>query len=181
MNIHLIRSSELDSGQFTAIYDLIRQYPVPIKFTIHEQPTKFSKEEMEEEIWDEVRIGRKEMPVMEEVHFRMIEPMITFVSCDSKFKQCDQSRRKYRIPDEEPVVLLTDHANEYNWFSGSDKNGNLNLFVNTDMWDRFTFPDFRYPLVYLLAAIPLRLQMFDNFEEMTEYFHRDPRECMNDL
>jgi len=51
MNIHLIRSSELDSGQFTAIYDLIRQYPGPIKFTIHEQPAKFSKEELEEEIW----------------------------------------------------------------------------------------------------------------------------------
>lgn len=118
---------------------------------------------------------------MEEVHFRMIEPMITFVSWDSIFKQCDQSRRKYRIPDEEPVVLLTDHANEYNWFSGSDKNGNLNLFVHTDMWDRFTFPDFRYPVVYELASIPLQLKMFDSFPEMVEYAHGIPRGCLNDL
>lgn len=55
------------------------------------------------------------------------------------------------------------------------------MFVHTGMWDRFTFQDFRYPVVYLLAAIPLRLKMVDSFEEMTRYFHKDPRGCMNDL
>ncbi len=111
----------------------------------------------------------------------MAEPSITFLRWDSIFDHCDEARRKYRIPDDEPVVLLTDHANEYNWFSGADRNGKLNLFVHTGMWDRFTFPDFRYPVVYLLAAIPLLLQMFDKFDEMISYFHKEPRGCMNDF
>ena len=148
---------------------------------IHENPIEYSIEELEVEIWEEERIGRKEMPARYKLLNAIIEPSTTFLSWDSLFYHCDQSRQKYRIPDDEPVVLLTDHANEYNWFSGSDKNGKLNLFIHTGMWDRFTFPDSRYPVVYLLAAIPLRLKMFDSFEEMAHYFHPDPRGCMNDL
>jgi len=118
---------------------------------------------------------------MNEVRFRMTEPMITFVSWDSIFKQCDQSRRKFRIPDDEPVVLLTDHANEYNWFSGADKTGKLNLFVHTGIWDRFISDDFRHPVVYELASIPLQLKMFNSFPRLVEYAHPTPRGCMNDL
>lgn len=49
------------------------------------------------------------------------------------------------------------------------------------MWDRFTFPDFRYPVVYQLAAIPLRLSMFDSFKESGKDYHQEPRGCMNDF
>lgn len=181
MTIHLIRSSELDPNQFTAIYDLIRQYPGPVQYIIHEKPIEYSMEELEVEIWEEDRIGRKEMPVRYKMANILCESQTTFVSWYTLFDHCDRARGKYHIPDGEPVVLLTDHANEYNWFSGSDRNGKLNLFVHTGMWDRFTFPDFRYPVVYLLAAIPLRLKMFDSFDEMAHYFHREPRGCMNDL
>jgi hypothetical protein len=55
------------------------------------------------------------------------------------------------------------------------------MFVHTGMWDRFTFPDFRYPVVYLLAAIPLRLSMFDSFSESVKNYHPEPRGCMNDF
>ncbi|MFA5816905.1 MAG: hypothetical protein WC865_14945 [Bacteroidales bacterium] len=43
--------------------------------------------------------------------------------------------KKYRIPADEPVVLLTNYANEYNWFSGSDRSGKLNMFGQTDLWE----------------------------------------------
>lgn len=181
MNIHLIRSSELDPQQFTAIYELIRQYPGPVQYIIHEKPVEYSIEEVEVEIWKEARIDLKTMPRMKMVNHMVAEPTITFVRWDSIFGHCDEARRKYRIPDADPVVLLTDHANEYNWFSGTDQHGKLNMFVHTGMWDRFIFHDVRYPVVYLLAAIPLRLKMFDGFEEMVRYFHKEPRGCMNDF
>jgi hypothetical protein len=170
MNIHLLRSAELDPHQFTAIHDLIRQYPGPVSYVVHEKPSEYSSDELEMEIWEEERIDKKKMPSRNMNCKMMAEPTITFLRWDSIFDRCDEARRKYRIPDDEPVVLLTDHANEYNWFSGADRNGKLNLFVHTGMWDRFTFPDFRYPVVYLLAAIPLRLQMFDTMEKTVFHF-----------
>ncbi len=180
MKIHLIRSSEVEPHQFTAIYDLIRQYPGPVQYIIHENPVEYSIDELEVEIWEEERIGR-EIMLSDEIMFSLCEEhSITYVGWDSIFDHCNESRRKYRIPDKEPVVLLTDHANEYNWFSGSDQSGKLNMFVHTGMWDRFTFPDFRYPVVYLLAAIPLRLSMYDSFSESVKNYHQEPRGCMND-
>ena len=182
MNIHIIRSSEFDPYQFTAIVNLIRQYPGPVQYLVHEKPAEFSEEETEEEIWEEERLGKMVMPMMEEpLNFMRIKPMVRFVSWDSIFNQCEKSRRKYRIPEDEPVVLLTELANEYNWFSGADPNGKLNLFIHTDMWERFISEDFRYPVAYELASIPLQQLMFGSFRELVNYAHQVPRGCMNDL
>jgi hypothetical protein len=181
MNIHLIRSLELDQEKFVAIYDLIHQYSGPVQYLIHEQPDEYSTDEVETEIWEEERIAKKVMPSRNVVCDNVAPYPTQFLRWDSIFDHCEAARRFYHIPDDEPVVLLTEHANEYNWFSGADRNGKRNLFVHTGMWDRYIFYDMRYPVVYLLAAIPLRLQMFDTFEDMVGYFHQEPRGCMNDF
>ncbi len=181
MIIHLIRSADLDPLQFTAIYDLIRQYPGPVQYVIHEKPAEYLMDDVEVEIWEEERIKSKNMPDFCGCPPRYQSRSVSFLSWNHIFDYCDQSRVEYQIPANEPVVLLTKHANEHNWFSAADPGGKLNLFVHTDMWDRYISDDFRYPVVYELAAIPLHLLMFDNFKGLVEYAHREPRGCMNDL
>jgi len=181
MTIHLIRSSELEQHHFIAIYDLIRQYPGPVQYAIHEKPVEFTDDELIEEVWTRERRGRKNIEVFDSVHYSMCESPIISLPWNSIFDQCEGARKKHRIPESEPVVLLTENANEYNWFSAADPKGKLNLFVQTGMWDDFISEDFRYPVAYELASIPLQLKMFDSFRALVDYSHRDPRGCMNDL
>jgi hypothetical protein len=49
MNIHLIRSSELNPHHFFSFHDLIRQYPGPVQYIVHEKPPEVSDEEKRDE------------------------------------------------------------------------------------------------------------------------------------
>ncbi len=178
MKLHLLRSSEFNKENFQAIHALIGQYPGPVHYVVHERPVEYTDDDLIREIWDDQRMDHKVM-------FRLGEPrhamMVDYLHWEDLFEKCEKSRRKFKIPDEEVVVLLTDHANELNWFSAADPDGKLNFFVHTEMWERFITDDFRYPVVYELASIPLQLRMFDSFQEQVDYAHREPRGCMNDL
>jgi hypothetical protein len=178
MKIHLIRSSELDKEKFLAIHSLIHQYAGPVSYLIHERPSEITDDELIREIWDEDRLSHKVMFRMEGICQSITVP---YSSWDNLFNRCDQARQKHRIPDDEPIVLLTEHANEHNWFSAADPGGKLNFFIHTGMWDRFISDDFRYPVVYELASVPIQLKMFDSFKELLENAHRVPRGCINDL
>jgi hypothetical protein len=181
MKVHLIHSSEFSHYQFKAIHELICQYPGPVEYIIHCEPAEYEVDELEEDLWDEDRVGKTEMPLFSLFNLREEPVMVTKLSWTSIFDRCNDARVKYAIPEDEPVVLLTDHANQFNWFSGSDRGGKLNMFVHTGMWDRFIPGDFRYPVVYELASIPLQLMMFDSFQELVTNAHRTPLGCMNDL
>jgi hypothetical protein len=180
MKIHLIRSSDLDLDQFFSVYEMIRQYPGPAEYIVHEEPEEFPDEELSTEIWNEKRMRTKVMP---EYCYNEIEThyQVEKISWTSIFSKCESARKKYKIPAAEPVVMLTEYANEFNWFSGADKSGKRNMFIQTGGWEQYGFPDFRYPVAYGLATIPLDLLLFDTFEEQVAYAHRDPKGCIYDL
>ena len=180
MKIHLFRSSELDQHKFISIHDLLSQFPGPVQYVIHENPVEYLDEELNREVWDDERIRRKEIPC--KVTFDALYQDVSFFSWETIFNRCEEFRHKHQIPIDEPVVYLTKHANEYNWFSSWDPEKRLNFFVHCDMWDIFVFtPDIRYPVAYELASIPLQMQMFNGYGDLVKYAHREPRGCVNDL
>ena len=177
MNIHLIRESSFSRESFDAVVHILHQYPGPVKYLSHEAPVKYNDGELTEEVWDRKQLMTKHM-ITCDVSFSM---PVTKISWDSIFGHCKEARDNYNIPAGEPVVLLTNYANEYNWFQGADPTGRLNLFVQTSMWDLFVEGNLLYPVVYQLATIPLKMLMYDDFAQRTQMAHQTPRSCINDF
>ncbi len=180
MNIYLIRSSELKPHHFFSFHDLIRQYPGPVQYIVHEKPPEVSDEEKRDEPWEQDRLNQRDKAVMTDSG-PIIDSVSVTVPWSSIFDRCDQARSRHNIPGSEPVVLLTDHANELNWFTGADPSGKPNMFVHTGLWDLYMSEDFRHPVVYHLASIPLQMLMFGTFENLVRHTHQEPRGCMNDF
>lgn len=176
MNIHLIRESTFIRESFDAVVALLHQFPGPVKFISHEAPVEYNDDELTEELWDQERMMTKQTMIYED----SIMP-VTQVSWETIFAHCDEARALYHIPANEPVVLLTHYANEFNWFQGADPTGRKNLFVQTSMWDLFLTVDLIYPVVYQVATIPLKILMYTDFSERRQMAHQTPRSCINDF
>lgn len=176
MKIHLIRESSFKPESFDAVVALLHQFPGPVKFISHEAPVEYNDDELIMELWDQEKMMTKRMIIYED----SIMP-VTQVSWETIFAHCDEARALYRIPANEPVVLLTHYANEFNWFQGADPTGRKNLFVQTSMWDLFVTADLIYPVVYQVATIPLKMLMYNDFSERRQMAHQTPRSCINDF
>jgi hypothetical protein len=180
MNIHLFRSDEVDPERFFHVVDYLAQFPGPVKFITHEQPALIPDDLQFDEEWDGPRIFRKEDFVFEKaVMCRMEAPGV--VTWPDLFGQIRLIRNQGRIRTAEPVVLITDLRNDKNWFSAGDPGDKLDFFVHSDLWDWYVEGDPRYPIAYELIVLPLRLSMFDTFQGLVEYMHRETRGCMNDF
>lgn len=171
MKIYLIRSEELSKDKFRTIVELIQNFNGPAKFIEQKEDVKvttvdkkLSKEELKTLSWDEM------------------------------FSVCEDFRKKHRydnfkIKDEDAVVLLTEHLNEYNWFSSWQPSSRRNFFIQTSMWEYFSnwenysLSDSSYPIVYELIAIPYYLEFYATSDELIKAAHREPKDwgCILDM
>ena len=162
MNIYLIRSEELSKDKFRTIVELIKNFNGPAKFI--EQ-----KEDVKETNVDK-KLTREELRTL---------------SWDEMFSVCKDFRKKHRfdlqVKEEDAVVLLTEHLNEYNWFSSWQPDNKRNFFIQTSMWEYFSnwenysLSDSSYPIVYELIAIPYYLQFYASNDELVKASHREPQ------
>ena len=97
------------------------------------------------------------------------------------FTKTAEYRSREQIPTEDLIVILTSHANEHNWFSAGNPDGSLDFFVHTGMWERFLDSDPRFPVVYQLLALPLRVSMFGSYASYAKNTHKEARGCINDF
>ena len=184
MNIHLIRSEELDETVYWDVLHLLQQHPGPLRFLSTEEPTE-AVDVNERIVEDEEGFNTKHNLVRSESVYMKIQkhtfPMKErFLSWDTLFSICDGYRREHDIGDTEAVCLLTDLGNDHNWFSsGSEKD--LNGFVHTANWDYY-FPgaDRRFPIAYLAATLAMKQLAFSTYEELMKYVHQIPIGCAMD-
>ena len=88
-------------------------------------------------------------------------------------------RNHYDVGDNELVILLTDIANPLNWFSYGDcKN---NAYIYTDEWEYYITSERKYPIAYQVVSNVLQLLMFDNDKEMMSKVHYKSVGCINDF
>ncbi len=178
MNIHLIRDSDFSQQEFDSVVSILHKYPGPVKFIGHEKPVEYKEEDLIKEEWENER-ARTKVNYSYSNQYNIIP--VSKASWGTIFIQCDIGRIQNRISVEEPVVLLTHQANELNWFQGADPSGKKNIFVQTSMWDLYIKGEAIYPVAYQIASIPLKILMYDDFNERVRQSHREPRGCLNDF
>ena len=186
MIVHLLRSHEYALSDYAALCQFLIKSGGPVSFV----PSKNSAHWMDHEI-EELNLEDKDIQTKMDypvanylIEQEMSKPHIeyrTIVEWDDVFKKCAKYRRKNNTPEHELIVLLTRHANEYNWFSAGDPSGARNYFIQTAMWDLYVDGSPQYAIAYEVAALIIQSQMFDRYDQLAAYAHTEAQGCLNDL
>ena len=183
MNIHLLRSPELDETLYRDTLHLLQGLVGYLSF-IESEP-------------EDLEISYEMRTFDDDQSFRKINDGIVFEQKDTDydfpldreeaswrqlFESCKAHRHVNNIPEEDAVVLLTDIYNNNNWFAANEE-GRRNFFIHTADWDYYlgNSTDKRYPIAYHLASSLLRYWMFDDYSQVLHYSHKDPRGCIMDF
>ena len=103
------------------------------------------------------------------------------VSWDALFNKADQYRRHKNIANDEFVFLITDIANDKNWFAALDEKMPYNGFIHSDDWEYYIKCSAAFPIAYEIISLVLQKHMFNGFFELRTKVHENPIGCVNDL
>ena len=181
MNVHLLRSSEVSELFIEQVYSILSSFTGPVNYIPEDKKLRWQDIELEELDWEDEEYFKKKQ-VEYHVSDLLMSPEREFVvKWDDIFSKTSEYRKNNSIPDDEYIVILTDHANEHNWFSAGAPSGAMDFFVHTGMWENFLDCDPRFPVVYQVNSLPLKMAMYDSYSRLAENAHRDARGCINDL
>ncbi|MFN3999679.1 hypothetical protein [Algoriphagus sp.] len=187
--IWLIRSQEYPAEKFWEVLELLKTFQGPLQFRTQEKHLEIPQDRLEEVPFETIDLDSQKlepMVVYERISNSMVQyfeppPSYHKVSWDTIFDQCQEYRTNQRISENDFIVLLTEHSNEYGWFTAGDPKGNRNLFVHTAFWEHYTGSDHRYPVAYHVASAILKRLTFTNYSDLNAFLHKEARGCMNDF
>jgi hypothetical protein len=184
----LLRSDEYPLEKYWAVVDLLQGFQGPIRFMPSEESIPVEDEELIEEDLDKdnfdkqkKRNPRIQMQLSESRFIYSLPPRYTKISWSHMFAKCHRFRVDKHIRSKDFVILLTEHVNEYNWFTGGDPSGAHNLFVHTAFWGYFSGSDQRFPVAYHIVAAILKALTFKDYADLAKYLHKNPVGCINDF
>ena len=191
MNIHLLRSREFSKEKYLNVVELLQKTDGPLKFLTDQSESFFEKDEIDEQVFNKKKFDYKvhysisKSSLVNETSIENWPPpfpeKVNITSWDSIFKRCKSYRHLHSLKASDACVLLTNLANDKNWFSGIDPIWKPNFFIHTDQWEYFLPCDPRFPIAYEVLANILQYCMFKNYGELTEHIHHSPCGCLNDF
>jgi len=175
MNIHLIRTPDVDSGLIVDVTDFIGRFPGPARFILHEKMAEVKKEAVKQQEWEDEQLFHQFESL--DVSLRST---VEVVSWEDLFEICKEFRVSQHIPDHEPVILLNGIDNDQNWFSaGSGEQPDF--FIQTNRWDLYVDGDARYPITYQLFYLVLMSRVYPDYRDAIATTHRQPIGCIHDF
>jgi len=200
MKVHLIRSNDFSAQTYQSVIQILSQYNGPVKFISSETEVEISnaieveigsKDDFEQIKRDHALFSISNASESGEAEacysMESSRPKIKFpfftkrTTWDDFFKICNDYRKKNKLPQNDLVILLTDTANDANWFGGSDRNMK-NAFVHTAEWHHyFDGLNERFPIAYEVIVWTIRMLILDDVSQMENFWHKEPRGCMSDF
>jgi hypothetical protein len=176
MNVYLIGSKEFSEEKFSEVLEFLQSYDGPVRFLRAGPSPAFREESISLEEVNEERffkqkvcnslVSRKEIPeIRKEVSWKNI------------FELCQQNRIVNNLPGSNLAILLTEIANEHNWFCALDPANPWNGFIHTAEWKYYVNCSEVFPVAYLVAALVLKKHMGSYWDGL----HQVPLGCINDF
>lgn len=186
MKVHLIRSEGFDIEDFNNVLNLLKATKGTIEF-VPSEPIILPEFENYINFEDLKSFEKKGMPQfsmnesmrIENRAFPMKTPVFTW---EQLFGICKNFRSDNNIPDADHVMLLTEQANDLNWFGAIDASMK-NYFIHTADWDHYfqNNVDVRFPITYEIVVWLLRSMMFKNRIDIIDNIHENAQGCMMDF
>ena len=181
MKIHLISSSEVPEDFTDGVISLLRSINGPVEFFKEDNKLRWQDDELADIDWEEEEYFHKKSSKLMSFDAEFSMKSSNIVTWPDIFSKTTEYRKNNSIAEDEHIVVLTSHANEYNWFSAGNPNGSYEYFVHTGMWEKFFDCDPRFPVAYELISIPLQVAMFGSYTNLEENSHQKARGCVNDF
>ena len=189
MKIHLIRSEGYPIEDFNNVLNLLNKYRGSIEY-IPAELIVLPVSEVEVIFEDLKSFEKKEDFLVEQYNKSMAFPSesMTFphheevLTWEQLFSVCIQFRNEKLIDPKDHVILLTNIANDLNWFGGVDPSLK-NYFIHTNNWDLYfgNNIDGRFPIAYQIASWLIKTMMYTTQLEILSNSHLIPRGCMMDF
>ncbi len=183
MNVHLIKSAEVDEELFVKVVHFLQSIPGPIAFLYEESiVAEFEADEVFGYfIRDRDHFDKKMMAFnMESASLRFPFERET-ATWNVLFEKAARYRKKKNIPNDDFVILLTEIANKENWFAALDENMPYNGFIHTADWEYYIKGPDAFPVAYEVIALILQKHMFEGMREVREHVHQVPIGCVSDF
>ena len=183
MKIHLIKSREVSRELFTEVIALLKAVPGPFKF-LHDADAiiDFEIDPIVKTIPDNKTFERKIVNDSMDYDLHRVYPFKREeLSWGELFSICEVYRQQHQIPSNEMVLLLTEIANDSNWFSALDEDNKYNGFIHVSDWDHYIPCRTAFPVAYEVIAITLHHFMFDKYADLDGIVHNKAIGCINDM
>ena len=199
MNVHILKDSKFSQDIYDEVIKLLQKFNNPLNFIrptdeslnvllnsmleIERKKTKYNQAK-EFEKKDNYTASAPSSGIMGRLLGRGYEkinfPFERQVSGPHDIlKSCDNFRTANDIGDEDFVILLTEQANNLNWFSfGDEKN---NAFVHTSDWGFFLGCNSAYPITYEIVSNIYYMILFEGESDSNAHIHKTSRGCINDF
>lgn len=187
IKVHLVKSSEVSPELFTQVVDLLQAIPGPMQYCCNyndvvdiDMDERFVKTIQTQKDFE---IKAKVIPSMMKSELRSYSfPMKRDeVSWDTLFSKCNKYRRKNKIKENEFVIMLTNIANDKNWFACLDESNAFNGFIHTADWQYYINCSAAFPIAYEVIALVLQKHMFNGYHSLRTTVHHSPIGCVNDM
>lgn len=182
MKVYIVKSPEMSAEVFTKTVELLNAIPGAISFYFDKDSViNIELDEVKAEtIADESGFVQKNMLNVQ--YNRLLSPHQRHTtSWQSLFSKCQSYRLQHNIANNDFVILLTDIANERNWFASLDENMPFNGFIHTDEWPHYIDCPAEFPIAYEVVALMLQKFMFNDIEDLRSTVHNIPVGCVNDM
>jgi hypothetical protein len=189
MNIHLLRSPELNKETYRNVVYLLQQFQGPIHFIASEENLSDISSEEENKLWESTENTEKSNNPSS-INFEKntsisefkIPNILKTKTWEQLFAECDNFRQVNSIPKEDIVVLLTNISNDINWFGGVSFSMK-NYFIHTSNWEQYfgNDIDIRFPIAYEVIVWVMRYYMFANNQEIWIGVHEEAIGCIMDF
>jgi hypothetical protein len=183
MKVYLLRSEEFSKEKYNEVLEFLQSYDGPVRFLragpveAFRNPGISLKDVKKERFFKQER----EISYLRECRIVEIPKMREVTSWKNLFELCKQARTENKLPANSLVILLTEIANETNWFSALDPANPGNGFVHTAEWEYYVNCSEVFPVAYLLASLVLQRYMFKDMEALWKSVHEHPLGCINDF
>ncbi len=192
MKIHLIKTDDVSNDLFERILDLLESKPGGFEFHYPKfEPVSLDDIETRPEIINDKdefseKKKRKEFEPfiiesnmsIREIEFPHERKTATWAEL---FRIAQRHRAKNRIPTDEMVIVLTNIANESNWFATLNPEFNHDGFVHCENWHFFIQCPDEFPIAYEILALGITRNMYSLHKDAFKLVHQHPIGCINDF
>lgn len=189
MNVHIIRDFDVSLELYHEVFEQLNQSTGPLKFRSNEDFIDLQDLFTETNILEKDDFHTKgEIPYKYmRKSFKMLKKSLPLfplkreeLSPNELLNSCIDFRQKNDLGDDEFVILLTEKANNLNWFSYGDKN--RNVFIHTSEWEFYLDCNRSFPIAYQVVSNILQVLLFKDMTDLREHIHMDEsRGCVNDF
>ena len=180
MNVHILKDNKLSQNIYNEIIETLQSFNNPLIFLKSTEDKSIDEIDVESKIIKEGDFIKKASYSSFTTSSFAVFPIKRKVAHPNDIlKICREFRIEKDIGDNDFVILLTEQANNLNWFSFGDKNNNA--FIHSSDWGYYLECNSAYPISYEVIVNIYYMILFEGINDINKHTHKIPEGCINDF